>query len=164
MEWVKTDVDLKEVVQDAVASIQQLIQDRNIKIELQLDAGAPPVMGDRDRLVQVIVNLISSAVKFCEQNKGHIRVGLKVRQDCLQVDIADNGIGIKPEDQPKIFEKFRQIKDPTRGRPFGTGIGLTISKHIIDFHQGRIWVESEPGQGATFSFTLPVSRRGPAAD
>jgi signal transduction histidine kinase len=96
-------------------------------------------------------------VKFCDRNRGFITIRLKPNSDQVQVDVQDNGIGIKPEDQAKIFEKFRQVKDPTRGRPFGTGIGLSITKRIIDFHHGKIWVESEPGRGSTFSFTLPTA-------
>ncbi len=115
-----------------------------------------PVTGDRDRLVQVMVNLISNAVKFCDSKNGHIEVRLKQSNGQVRVDVSDNGIGIKPDDQTKIFEKFLQIKDPARGRPIGTGMGLTICKRIVDFHHGRIWVESRPGDGATFSFILPL--------
>ena len=105
-----------------------------------------------------MVNLISNAVKFCNRDNGHIAIHLKSIADQVQVDVSDNGIGIKPEDQGKIFEKFRQVKDPARGRPFGTGIGLTITKSIIDFHHGKLWVKSEPGKGSTFSFSLPTTR------
>ena len=126
-------------------------------MDLDLPESSPKISGDRDRLVQVMVNLISNAVKFCDSNRGFITIRLKPNSDQVQVDVQDNGIGIKPEDQAKIFEKFRQVKDPTRGRPFGTGIGLSITKRIIDFHHGKIWVESEPGRGSTFSFTLPTA-------
>jgi signal transduction histidine kinase len=115
------------------------------------------VSGDRDRLVQVMVNLISNAVKFCDPDQGMIVVRLRVIDHHLRVDVQDNGIGIKSEDQTKVFEPFRQIKNPTHGRPTGTGIGLTITKRIIDFHHGRIWVDSEPGKGTIFSFELPAN-------
>jgi signal transduction histidine kinase len=74
----------------------------------------------------------------------------------LRVDVIDNGIGISKENQEIIFEKFRQVRDATRGRPAGSGLGLTITKRIIDHHKGEIWVESEPGKGSTFSFSLPL--------
>jgi len=83
---------------------------------------------------------------------------LRTKDGHLLVAVEDNGIGIKSENLEKVFEPFHQIKNPTRGRPMGTGIGLTITKRIVDFHHGRIWVESTPGQGAVFSFTLPVDR------
>ncbi|MGD8261857.1 MAG: sensor histidine kinase, partial [Desulfobacterales bacterium] len=157
MTWAIAPVDLKEIIQDAAASTRQLLTDKKVTMDLDLPESSPKISGDRDRLVQVMVNLISNAVKFCDRNRGFITIRLKPNSDQVQVDVQDNGIGIKPEDQAKIFEKFRQVKDPTRGRPFGTGIGLSITKRIIDFHHGKIWVESEPGRGSTFSFTLPTA-------
>jgi len=157
MDWVITSTDIKEIIQDAVASTRQLVEDKNITIDYDLNVQAPPISGDRDRLVQVIVNLISNAVKFCDAGRGKITIRLTSTDKQVRVDVQDNGIGIKAEDQSKIFEKFQQVKDPTRGRPYGTGIGLTISKRIIDFHHGNIWVESTPGKGSTFSFSLPTA-------
>lgn len=158
LEWSIAPLDLKEVIEDAVAGTRQLIQDKNITLNLNTEDHIPPVDGDRDRLVQVLVNLISNAVKFCEPERGNITIRLKVEDSELLVQVEDNGIGIKAENLKKVFEPFHQIKNPTKGRPVGTGIGLTITKRIIDFHHGRIWVESTAGQGATFSFTLPVNR------
>ena len=158
IEWSIVSLDLKEVVGDAVAGTQQLIHDKNITLDLDVEDHLPPVFGDRDRLVQVLVNLISNAVKFCEPDRGKIAIRLRNQDGNLLVQVADNGIGIKSENLNKVFEPFHQIKNPTKGRPLGTGIGLTITKRIIDFHHGRIWVESTPGQGAVFSFTLPVDR------
>jgi len=156
--WSVASLNLAEVIKDAVASTRQLIQDKNIKINLDIDPRIPSVAGDRDRLVQVLVNLISNAVKFCEASRGDITVRLRTKAAHLLIQVEDNGIGIKPENLNRIFEPFHQIKNPTRGRPVGTGIGLTITKRIIDFHHGRIWAESTPGKGATFSFTLPTNR------
>ena len=160
--WSVASLNLEEVIRDAAASTRQLIHDKNIAINLDLDPHIPTVSGDHDRLVQVMVNLISNAVKFCEAGRGYISVRLRSKAAHLLVQVEDNGIGIKPENLNKIFEPFHQIKNPTKGRPVGTGIGLTITKRIIDFHHGRIWVESKPGKGATFSFTLPMNRT-PAA-
>ena len=157
LDWVITSLDLKEVVNDAVISTQQLTLDKNITIDLDFAADLPAVSGDHDRLVQVMVNLISNAVKFCDPDRGMIVVRLRAVDRRLRVEVQDNGIGIKPEDQAKVFEPFRQIKNPTQGRPVGTGIGLTITKRIIDFHHGRIWVDSEPGKGSIFCFELPAN-------
>jgi signal transduction histidine kinase len=154
--WSVSTLNLEEVIKDAVASTRQLIHDKNIKINLDIAPHIPSVSGDRDRLVQVMVNLISNAVKFCEPDRGYISVRLRMKTAHLLVQVEDNGIGIKPENVEKIFEPFHQIKNPTLGRPMGTGIGLTITKRIIDFHHGRIWAESTPGKGALFSFTLPI--------
>jgi signal transduction histidine kinase len=105
-----------------------------------------------------MLNLLSNAVKFCDPDQGQIAVRLRVGDENLIVEVQDNGIGIKTKDLDKIFQPFHQVKNPTLGRPGGTGIGLTITKRIIDFHHGRIWVESEPGKGATFSFVLPITQ------
>lgn len=156
LEWVIASLDLKEVINDAVVSTRQLTLDRKITIDLDLPSEVPTVSGDRDRLVQVMVNLISNAVKFCDSDQGMIVVRLRAVDHHLRVEVQDNGIGIKPEDQAKVFEPFRQIKNPTLGRPTGTGIGLTITKRIIDFHHGRIWVDSEPGKGTIFAFEPPA--------
>ena len=158
MDWVIASTDITEIIHDAVSSTRQLVEDKNIRIEYELNDHPPPISGDRDRLVQVIVNLISNAVKFCDSDRGKIVIRLTSLDQQVQIDVQDNGIGIKAEDQSIIFEKFQQVKDPTRGRPYGTGIGLTISKRIIDFHHGKIWVDSKPGHGSTFSFSLPTSR------
>jgi len=157
LEWVIASLDLREVVKDAVISTQQLVHDKNIAIDMDLAENVPAVSGDRDRLIQVMVNLLSNAVKFCNPDRGMIVVRLRAVNDQLRVEVQDNGIGIKPEDQAKIFEPFLQVKNPTLGRPAGTGIGLTITKNIIDFHHGRIWVDSEPGKGTMLSFELPVN-------
>jgi signal transduction histidine kinase len=159
MDWVIIATDIKEVIQDAVASTRQLVDDANITIDYELTDNAPLISGDRDRLVQVMVNLISNAVKFCDSDRGKITIRLTANDQQVQVDVQDNGIGIRTRDQDIIFEKFQQVKDPARGRPYGTGIGLTISKRIIDFHHGKIWVNSKPGEGSTFSFTLPTTAR-----
>jgi signal transduction histidine kinase len=157
MDWSIAPVDLSEIIQDAATATRQLVDEKGIRIEFTFEENLPPASGDRDRLVQVMVNLVSNAVKFCDPQRGQIGIKLRRVQENLRVDVSDNGIGIKPEDQHKIFEKFLQIKDPARGRPIGTGMGLTICKRIINFHHGRIWVDSQPGVGSTFSFTLPIS-------
>ena len=158
VDWAVTALDLKEVINDAVNSTRQLIDNKNIAIELDLTRDVPKVAGDRDRLIQVAVNILSNAVKFCDPDQGRISIRLRAADDQVIVEVQDNGIGINPHDQEKIFQPFHQIKNPTRGRPAGTGIGLTITQRIIDFHHGRIWVDSVPGKGSTFAFSLPVSR------
>jgi signal transduction histidine kinase len=117
----------------------------------------PLINGDQDRLIQVMVNLISNAVKFNDSDRGQIAIGLDVQSDHLKVHLTDNGIGISPEDQETIFDKFRQVKGAAMGRPSGTGLGLAITQSIIAFHGGRIWVESTVGKGSTFFFTLPLA-------
>jgi signal transduction histidine kinase len=102
-----------------------------------------------------MLNLLSNAVKFCDPGRGVIEIGLAEHRGSLRVDVRDNGAGISPQDQAVIFDKFRQGGD-VGGRAQGTGLGLHICRHIIEHHGGRLWVESRPGAGACFSFTLPA--------
>jgi Na+/proline symporter/nitrogen-specific signal transduction histidine kinase len=156
MEWHMSQVPLGEVIQEALTSTNRLIEEKHIRVSPRIPPGVPTVTGDRDRLMQVMVNLISNAVKFCDAGQGYIEVMLTVETDHLRVDVRDNGIGISEANLKAIFEEFRQIRHATRGRPPGSGLGLSITRRIIDFHGGRIWVESEEGKGSTFSFTLPL--------
>ncbi|CAB5114412.1 Two-component system sensor histidine kinase [Olavius algarvensis associated proteobacterium Delta 3] len=160
MQWQLAATDLRDVLRDAVDATRQLVQEQPITLRLTLPDQVPPIQGDRDRLVQVIVNLISNAVKFCRPEEGLIDITLKEIDAHLQVDVTDNGIGIRDEDQKKIFEEFRQLKTDAGGRPRGTGLGLPITKRIIEFHGGRIWVSSRRGEGSTFSFILPKEWKG----
>ena len=104
-----------------------------------------------------MLNLLSNAAKFCRHPNGRVSVTLVRRENFLRVDVTDNGIGISDSDKEVIFEKFRQVGDTLTDRPQGTGLGLPICREIINHFGGRLWVESRPGQGATFSFTLPLA-------
>jgi signal transduction histidine kinase/Na+/proline symporter len=159
MDWHLSEVNFRGVIQDALSSTSQLVGEKQIRIDQDIPAHLPVVAGDRDRLIQAMVNLISNAVKFCDDKTGHIIIGLTVAPDRLLVSVKDNGIGVSMEDQETIFQEFRQIKHNLKGRPPGSGLGLSITKRIINFHGGRIWVESEPGKGSTFFFTLPLEKR-----
>ena len=121
----------------------------------------PGVVADRDRLMQVMLNLLSNAAKFSGRAQGKVAVSLAHEGGFLRVEVADNGVGISPEDQEVIFEKFRQAGDVLTGKPQGSGLGLHISRRIVEHFGGRMWVTSRPGEGACFSFTLPLAR-GPA--
>ena len=114
-------------------------------------------MADRDRLTQVMLNLLSNSVKFCDAKHGHVMVTVSHRQESVQVDVCDNGQGIAREDQELIFEKFRQAGDTLTEKPSGTGLGLAICRQIVGHFGGRLWVESAHSRGATFSFSLPVT-------
>ncbi|MEX6503975.1 ATP-binding protein [Pseudomonas zhanjiangensis] len=156
-EWHSAALDLGEVIEDALATTSQLLQERGVQLELQLPAQVPPVQADRDRLLQVLLNLIANAAKFCDPRAGRIRLAVQVLPEALQVDVSDNGAGIEPADQQTIFEKFRQVGDNLTAKPQGTGLGLPISRQIVEHFGGRLWVRSAPGQGATFSFNLPLA-------
>ncbi|MDM8518413.1 sensor histidine kinase [Anaerolineales bacterium HSG6] len=156
MEWIMSEVDLRAIISETVISTDRLFQDQNIELILDLPGQVPPVMADRDRIIQVLLNLISNAIKFCATENGQVEIWLQNYGDILQVDVIDNGTGIHPDDQEVIFEKFRQVGDTLTEKPQGTGLGLPICRHIIDHFNGKLWVESNPGSGSTFSFTLPI--------
>ncbi|MCK4767131.1 MAG: histidine kinase [Desulfobacula sp.] len=164
IQWQMTRLDFREVIEDSIFSTSQLIEEKNIDLTLDISNQDGFVSGDKDRLIQVMVNLISNAVKFCDSGYGKIQIGMYTEtiktgdkeNRYLKVFVKDNGIGISKKDQDIVFQKFRQAIAGSKGRPAGTGIGLTITQHIIDSHGGRIWVESELEKGATFFFTLPL--------
>ena len=159
MRWAITSVDLKDVVEDAVSATGQLMADKQIRMQVHLPDASRPIEGDRDQLIQAMVNLISNAVKFCEPDRGQIDIRLEYSADRLTVSVTDNGIGISEADQQQIFDKFRQVVDPSRGRPPGTGLGLSITRQIIRHHHGELEVKSTPGNGATFYFSLPLKHQ-----
>ncbi|MBI2311919.1 MAG: histidine kinase [Betaproteobacteria bacterium] len=163
-EWHVSELDVREVIEDCINATSQLFRERNVRLETHLPAAVPLIVADRDRLVQVVINLLSNAVKFCNPKDGRVAISLHRHPDSLQVDVKDNGPGIGARDQVVIFEKFRQAGDNLTEKPQGTGLGLPISRQIVEHFGGRLWVESEPGKGATFSFTLPLaaSRAGAA--
>ncbi len=156
VEWNITEVDLKGVIEDAVSATSQLFKENKARLELNLSENVPVICVDRDRLMQVVINMLSNAVKFCDRQAGFVSIRLRQNAQSLRVDVHDNGPGISPRDQHIVFEKFRQAGDTLTEKPQGTGLGLTISRHIIEHFNGRLWVESEFGKGATFSFTLPL--------
>jgi Na+/proline symporter/signal transduction histidine kinase len=156
-EWQTGEIDLREVLEDAVTSVSQLFKENDVSLEIRVSGEVPLIFADRDRLMQVMLNLLSNAAKFCDRRGGRVSVTLTRESDVMRVDVADNGIGISPSDQEIIFEKFRQAGDTLTQKPKGSGLGLAISREIISHFGGRLWVTSSPGAGSTFSFTLPIN-------
>ncbi len=157
-EWSEAPVDMRELISDTVSAMSQVFQENNIRVESRLPERVTPVKADVDRIIQVMLNLLSNAVKFCRQGDGRIEITLTEDDHALRVDVRDNGPGIAPGDEQKIFDKFVQAGDTLTNKPQGSGLGLYISRHIVEHHGGRLWVQSRPGEGACFSFTLPRGR------
>ncbi len=154
-EWHPSELDMREMVEDSLTAVSQLLKEGNIRLETNLPTQVPTIVADRDRLMQVMLNLLSNAAKFCERPDGTITVALYPQGGFLRVDVTDNGAGISAADQEIIFDKFRQVGDTLTQKPKGSGLGLAISRQIIDHFGGRLWVRSWLGEGSTFSFTVP---------
>lgn len=154
-EWRDQEVDLAALIRDCAESMGAVYRDKGVALTLELVDPAPVVLADRDRLTQVVINLLSNAQKFVAAGSGRVAVRLECLGGEVRVAVADNGPGIRPEEHGMVFEKFRQGGSVLTEKPGGTGLGLPISRQIVEHLGGRLWVESEPGQGAAFFFTLP---------
>jgi signal transduction histidine kinase len=146
-------VDMEEVFQIVHTNLEVSIRDSGARL---MHDDLPRVMGDRRQMIQLFQNLISNAVKFHDGSAPEVNVSALAVGNDWRISVRDNGIGISPEQSERIFQMFRRLH--TRDEYPGNGMGLAISKKIVERHGGRIWVESEPGKGANFLFTLPVSR------
>ncbi|WP_373528255.1 response regulator [Nostoc sp.] len=155
VEWQMQPLDPSELLDLATNSTAGLFETNGLQLVCEIEPGLPQIVGDRNRLLQVLINLISNAVKFTES--GSVICRVKRENNGVCISVIDTGVGIAPEDQPKVFEKFRQVGDTLTDKPKGTGLGLPICKQIVEHHGGRIWVESEPGKGSTFSFIIPTA-------
>jgi signal transduction histidine kinase len=148
------DYSLKEVVQTVVTALEPLAAEKKLALSVTLAPDLPVGRGDDRRLSQVLLNLVGNAVKFTDA--GEVRVAARVSDAAFVVSVSDTGPGIAPEDQQRIFEEFQQADTSNTRKKGGTGLGLSIAKRIIELHGGQLRVESAPGKGSTFSFTVPV--------
>ncbi len=148
--------DINEVVTDVYKTMAISPNCREVDFSLKLEDNLPKVRFDRDKIIQVLTNLVSNATKFVD--KGNITVATSRAENAVGVSVSDTGCGIRKEDLPKLFQKFGQLAEGNNSKTGGTGLGLAISKEIIKQHKGRIWVESEFGKGTTFRIILPCSK------
>jgi signal transduction histidine kinase/FixJ family two-component response regulator/HAMP domain-containing protein len=155
VDWNISELQIEDIIDRGIASTSSLFADKPVKLHKNIAANLPLCEGDRDRLIQVVINLISNAIKFTDE--GIVTLKAEVKLDEVVVSVIDSGSGIKPEDQPLVFEKFKQVGDTMTDKPQGTGLGLPICKEIVEHLGGRLWLESEIGVGSTFMFSLPLS-------
>ena len=149
-------VVLDEVIQQLMVGMEPIFKEKNIEYAYLNHNPETQILGQRDRIMQVLVNLVSNATKFCDPNQGRIYVNAAVQDQFLCIDVCDNGRGIPESAKGVIFEQFVQLNHPKLGKPDGTGLGLYISKQIIHQHQGTIEVQDAKGGGAVFTIKLPV--------
>lgn len=150
-------VSLEKIINEAVDSLASWAGTKSITVEKKIRPGFPEINADPNRIIQVLINLIGNAIKFTPHN-GIIIVEAALNSDgrMVEVSVKDNGIGISQEDLPKVFNRFYQVSAMALTDVVGTGIGLTITKAMVELHGGQIWAESQKGEGAKFIFTLPL--------
>ncbi len=161
MRWRDEEAALREVVETAISGIVPLAQKKSLTIERSDESDLPALHVDRDRVLQVVMNLLSNAVKFTPPGG---RISVLTRRtgppDAIEVSVTDSGPGIPAGELPRIFEKFHRAGDVLTNSVEGTGLGLTISRQIVEHYGGRIWATSEEGKGSVFTFTLPYGALG----
>jgi PAS domain S-box-containing protein len=149
----KTPCSIESILKEAQHSLTKVLENHRFKMDIQ--DNLPLALCDKVRIIQVIYNLIDNATKF-SPSRTQITLSAYHNEGYIVISIADQGIGISPEDQDNIFNRFYQAEKITSGEKQGTGLGLSICKEIVERHNGRIWVNSQKGKGSVFSFTLPV--------
>jgi signal transduction histidine kinase len=148
------DYSLQEVVQSVYSAVEALAKEKQIALKVEVPPHLPAARGDERKLTQVLLNLVGNAIKFTDT--GEVAIKASASNGSFTVAVRDTGPGIAEAEQAKIFEEFQQADSSITKKKGGTGLGLAIAKRIVELHGGRIWVESSPGQGSTFSFTLPT--------
>jgi signal transduction histidine kinase len=153
-------VDLQEVIAETLPLVRGLLQNKPVEIKTDLVTDLPTLTADRLRIRQILLNLLANAIKFTQS--GYVWVRVRSDDQLVYVSVEDSGIGIPPEKLPLVFEDYQQVSGHSdiqfeRRRQLGTGLGLSITKALVELHSGRISVESEPGRGTTFTFTLPTA-------
>lgn len=158
IEWRDDSLSVGTLIERAADASASLFQEKGLTLLKEIADGLPEIRGDSDRLIQVLLNFLSNAVKFTE--RGHVLCRATRNADLITVCVEDTGIGIAEEDLAEVFEKFKQVGEVHTDRPKGTGLGLPICKQIVEHHGGSVWVESELGKGSRFFFTLPCNSAG----
>jgi signal transduction histidine kinase len=146
-------VDMKSLIQGSCLQVSPLLRNKDQKLVTDLPDAVPIIHGDGPRLEQVMLNLMTNAAKFTQAG-GTITVKVRQQDNGLVIDVRDNGIGIAREEQTRLFKPYSRLSSDRQRHP-GLGLGLALSKQVVELHGGRIWVDSEPGKGSTFSFFVP---------
>src|SRR5215510_13334667 len=149
-----TEYSISDMVTTVLTSVEPLATAKKLALRSELPADLPAACGDERRIAQVLLNLLGNAIKFTDA--GEVSVRATAGDGSYAIAVRDTGPGISEADQAKLFQEFHQVDNSITRKKGGTGLGLAISKRIIEMHGGRIWVESQPGQGSTFAFSLPV--------
>jgi signal transduction histidine kinase/CheY-like chemotaxis protein len=148
-------IQMEKILHSVAEMIRPQCDKKNLCLSMNIEPNVGLVLGDENRLTQVVINLVSNACRYTPEG-GNIAIALSSSGDVVRVDVTDTGIGIAPEDQAKVFQRFYRVNTPLVQEIAGTGLGLPISRMLIEMHSGRMWLTSEVGKGSTFTFILPL--------
>jgi signal transduction histidine kinase/CheY-like chemotaxis protein len=148
------ETSIEAVITETVAVVQDLFRAKQLYLKIDISPGLPPLRIDATRIRQVLINLLNNASRFTLT--GGVTISAQMAGHAVQVSVADTGVGIAPQDVSKVFDEFGQVDSTLRREHDGSGLGVPLSKRLVELHNGRMWLESEPGQGSTFFFTLPI--------
>lgn len=157
MELRSEEFLLSDALSSIIGTVQTLAAKKETILDVKQDPELTHLFADLSKFKQIMYNLLSNAIKFTPE-KGRVEIEARREQSQVLISVHDSGIGIRPEDQERIFLEFQQIESGNGRKPEGTGLGLALTKRFVQMHGGTIWVQSQPGQGATFTFTLPLSK------
>ncbi len=157
MELNLQPVDMRSLIRDVMADIQSYADARRLNVEFKLEKSLPRVVVDKDSMYKVVSNMLNNAIKFNEEG-GRIVVEISAGDGFVKVSVEDSGIGIDEKDLDKVFDRFYQVDGSTKRKYPGTGIGLALTKKLVEMHGGKVWAESKQGEWTRFIFTLPVKK------
>lgn len=156
MEMLIEEISVPEAIDEVCNLIKTNAEQQNVTLNKEIDPSLKFIEADRDQFKQILLNLVRNAVKFSKDEGGAVTVKAKRVEDSAQFSVSDTGIGIKEEDMNKLFGVFQQVDMRISRKYGGMGMGLAITKQLVEMHGGRIWVESKYGEGSTFTFMLPL--------
>jgi signal transduction histidine kinase len=156
------ETDIAELVRNTLDSYRCQIEQNGFAIEETIEDGLPKLLADREAIARSLVNLINNAVKY-SANEKNLKVSVYRSNGSVHLEVADRGIGIARAEQSKIFEKFYRVSDPLVHNTKGSGLGLSLVRHVVEAHGGRVWVDSSPGCGSKFTVLLPINSDNKAA-
>ena len=157
----KVELDYKEFelankLNTIINFLSPIAYRKNIQIEIDMDSKLTSIRADEARFAQIMYNLVDNAIKFSHE-KSSVKIGARIKGDKVEITVKDTGIGIKAEDQHKLFKPFSQVDSFSSKKYQGTGLGLSLVKEIVHLHGGYVWFRSSPGEGSTFAFTIPIN-------
>ena len=150
------NIQVEQIIQDCMEQVKPAAQNKAITVINGIGEKLPPISADRSRMRQILINLIGNGVKYTP-NEGWVKISTEVKGNMLKIAIQDNGMGISPEDQIHVFERFYRVRRPETDNIEGTGLGLAIVKSLVEAHDGQISLESKLGEGTTFYLLLPIA-------